>query len=239
MARTKPATKKASKRTPSNPKPKTASKAKQKAKATAKTTTPEAARPQVLGATVRDDSWMTRIRRNVVLKPGATTNSLLRVPVGDATQVIRSTVRLVADLPVGASSDVVWATGSSELTVHTAGLTFACDPGLVTIGVPVSCDQVPKAVVTVSLAVGTEAAPTGLLMSTFAVPQGPAAIVDVWAGAITAFAWEALLHLAQQLSAEVGVDASKQPLVPALVGAASGVLLVQPMARHDVFRGAS
>jgi hypothetical protein len=193
----------------------------------------------VLGAVVRDNSWMQRIGADEVLQPGATSNSLLRVPVADAQQVMLSTVRLVADLPVGSSPDVVWVSGGSELTVNTGGMTLACDAGLVSVGVPVSCDQVASAVVTVTLAVGTPDAPTGLLMSTFGVPQGPDLVVDLWADALTAFAWETVLHLTQQLSSQVGVDASKQPLVPGLIGAAAGLLLIQPMARHTLFQAAT
>lgn len=199
----------------------------------------DAARPQVLGAVVRDDSWLRRIRRNVALQPGATTNSPLTVPAADAQRVLRSTVRLVADLPGGAASDVVWVNGDSELVVHTAAVTLACDPGVVTVGLPVSCDQLSSAVVTVSLAVGTQDAPCGLLMATFGAPQGPAVVLDVWAEALTAFAWEAVLHLAQLLSGEVGRDASGLPLVPAIIGAAQGALLVQPMARHAVIGGST
>jgi hypothetical protein len=188
---------------------------------------------------VRDDSWMQRIRRGTVLQPGATSNGLLRVPVADAQRILRTTVRLVADLPVGSRLDVVWVNGGSELTVHTAALTLTCSPGMVTVGVPVSCDQAPQAVVTVTLVVGTAQSPSGLLMSTFTVPQGPAVVVDVWGEAVTAFAWEAVLHLAQQLSGQVGADATGRPLVPALIAADTGLLLLQPMARHDVFGAAS
>jgi hypothetical protein len=171
--------------------------------------------------------------------PGATSDGALRITSDEAQKLMLPTARLVADLPAGSRLEVVWVSGTSELTVDTAGLTFACDPGVVTIGVPVSCDQVASAVVTVSLAIGTAAAPSGLLMSTFTVPQGPAIIVDLWGEAITAFAWEVLLHLTQQLSGQAGVDKSGEPLVPALIAADADLLVIQPMARHNVIGAAT
>jgi hypothetical protein len=210
-----------------------------RAKATAAGSRPKRDdRLMILGALVRDDTWMRRISSDLVLHPGTPTDSYLRVPAKEAERILHSTVRVVADLPIAASTDVVWVSGDSELVVHTDGVRLGCDPGVVTISIPVSCDQVADgAVVDVPLAVGTEDAPSGLVMSTFTRPHGPELIVNLWADAITAFAWEALLHLTQQLSGEVGRDAENRPLVPATVGAARGELLIQPMARHELFGG--
>jgi hypothetical protein len=170
---------------------------------------------------------------------GATSDALLRIPSDEAQKLMLPTARLVADLPAGSRLEVVWVSGTSELTVNIAGLTFGCDPGVVTIGVPVSCDQVASAVVTVSLAIGTAAEPSGLLMSTFTLPQGPPLIVDLWGEAVTAFAWEVLLHLIQQLSGQAGVDRSGEPLVPALIAADTDLLVIHPMARRSVIGAAT
>jgi hypothetical protein len=189
--------------------------------------------PEVLGVAVRDNAWFRRLSQRIRLEPGAPAPDLLRVPDGDAERILRETVRLVADIPRGSSPEVVWVLGAGELIVHTAGMGLSCLTGQVTITVPVGCDQVPDgAQVQVPFAVGTEEAPSGLVMSTLARPAGPAVVVDAWSGSLVAFAWEALLHLAEQLCAAAGRDGAGRPLVPAYIGAARGVLLVQPMARH-------
>jgi hypothetical protein len=182
---------------------------------------------------LRDSAWFKRLSQRIRLEPRAPTPDLLRVPAGDAQRILRETVHLVADIPPLSSPEVVWVLGASELIVHTAGMGLSCLTGQVTVSVPVACDQMPDGTnVQVPFAVGTEEAPSGLVMSTLARPAGPAAVVDAWAGSLVAFAWEALLHLAQQLCAAAGHDGAGQPLVPAYIGAARGVLLVQPMARH-------
>jgi len=189
--------------------------------------------PEVLGVAVRDNAWFKRLSRGIKLKPGVPAPDLLKVPADDAQRILRQTARLVADIPPGSSPEVVWVLGASEVIVQTGGIGLSCRSGQVVITVPVSCDQLPKgAQVKVPFAVGTEEAPSGLVMSTLARPAGPAVVVDTWATSLVAFAWEALLHLAQQLCAEAGKDITGRPLVPALIGAVDGALLIQPMARH-------
>lgn len=195
--------------------------------------------PAALGSVVlRNASWLAKLGPRIQLSPGEVAPKALRVPVADANKILRSTVRLVANLPVGSSGDVVWTQGASELLVRTAGISLACAPGLVTIGLPVHCDQLGAragdAVIAVPLAVGSPDRDAGLVMSTLSRPSGPAEVVTVWSEALTAFAWEALLHLCQQLSAAVGNDRSGKKLVPVSIGADRNVLLVQPMARHDL-----
>ncbi|HEU4426505.1 MAG TPA: hypothetical protein VFR67_28530 [Pilimelia sp.] len=189
--------------------------------------------PQVLGVAVRDNAWFKRLRRDLRLAPGVPAPDLLKVPAPDAQRILRTTVRLVADIPRHSSPEVVWVLGASELIVHTDRLGLSCLTGQVTITVPVACDQMPDgAEIQVPFAVGTENAPSGLVLATLTRPAGPAVVVDSWAGSLVAFAWEALLHLAQQLCAAAGQDGAGRPLVPAYIGASRNVLLVQPMARH-------
>ena len=69
------------------------------------------------------------------------------------------------------------------------------------------------------------------LMSTLDVPVGPALIVTAWAGSLIAFAWEALLHLTEQLCASRGQDDAGRPFSPGYVAADRGVLFVQPVGR--------
>lgn len=165
----------------------------------------------------------------------AAASPVIRVPAALAQRTLRQTVRLVADLPRGSSPDVVWQDGANELLVHTGGIRLGCLPGLVTIGLPVSCDQLGEdALAEVPLGVGTANAPTGLVMSSLTRPTGPDLVVDVWAQALVAFAWEALVHLAQTLCAAAGVDPAKRPLVPGSIAAERDLLLIQPTARQRV-----
>ncbi|MEX2282229.1 MAG: hypothetical protein WEE89_07075 [Gemmatimonadota bacterium] len=184
---------------------------------------------------VRDISWMTTIAPGIRLVSGQPAPNLLRVPVGDVNRVLKATVRFVADLPKGSSGRVVWQQGESELAVRTDLIRIACATGLVTVTIPVSCDQLSKEeTVRVPLAVGTEQRPAGLVMSAFTQPSGPPIVTRVWSEALTAFAWESLIHLAQQLCAAVGNDSTGRALVPGSIGAAANLLLLQPMARHKL-----
>jgi hypothetical protein len=111
--------------------------------------------------------------------------------------------------------------------------TIACEPGLVTISLFVSCDEVRGAKrVDVPFAVGSPTRPSGLIMSTFDRVAAPAEIADTWSRSIIAFAWEALVTVATQLAAGVGRDSAKRPLVPATIAADRSVLLIGAMARN-------
>jgi hypothetical protein len=192
------------------------------------------------GLTGAQRRWWRPLPAGVRLATGTPAPAVLRVPVAAADQLLKQTVRLVADLPAKASGDVVWSHGDNELLVRTDAIALGCAPGLVTVAVPVSCDQMKKeALVTVPFAVGSAERAAGLVMSSFAQPAGPEIVVSLWADALTAFAWEAILHLAQQLSASVGKDGKGLALVPGSIAAERDLLLVQPMARHDLGRRAT
>jgi hypothetical protein len=213
-----------------------------RAASTARTrrTSARAATPAILqlpmgAVAVESLAWFEPLAGSARLTAGAAAPRLVRVPVAEANRLLLATVRLVADLPPRASGLFVWTQGSSELQVDAQGVQIACDVGLVTVRVPVACDQLAKpAAVLVPIAVGTPQKLAGLVMATFDRLAGPELVTALWSEAIAAFAWEALVHLAQQLSAAVGKDAAGRPLVPASIGADKGVLLVQPMARHDL-----
>jgi hypothetical protein len=180
-------------------------------------------------------SWLYLLPPGMLLTPGVVAPKPLVVPVGDANKLLAQTVRLVADLPAGVSGDVVWTRGTAELLVKTGGVKLACAPGVVTVAVPVSCDQLgPPATMHVALAVGSEDRPAGLVMSAFSRCAGPDVVGEQWSEALTAFAWEALLHLAQELCGATGKDKAGRPLVPASIAATKGALLLQPMARHEL-----
>lgn len=180
-------------------------------------------------------TWFQVVAAGVKLPPGTVAAHTLRVPVAAANRVLAATVRLVADLPAGSPGDVVWSRGEAELLVHTSGVSLACAAGLVSLSIPVACEELPQGgTVVVPIAVGSEERPAGLVMSAFARPLGPQIVTSVWSEALTAFAWEALLHLAQQLCGAAGHDQAGRVLVPASVGAARDVLVLQPMARNEL-----
>lgn len=157
------------------------------------------------------------------------------VPQGQVNRMIRAVVRVVADLPVGSTPDVVWSQPPHELLVRTDRTHAMLSSGLVVVRVRVGCDQVDgDQDIEIPLAVGTVDRPAGLVMSTFEELDGPTALIGVWSDAITAFAWETLLELCRRLAAAAGTDERGRPLIPGLVAATSAnKLLVHPMARHS------
>jgi hypothetical protein len=159
----------------------------------------------------------------------------MHIPQADANRLLRGFIRFVADISADASLDLVWHDGASELWVDAGSVDLTCANGLLTVGVTVSCDEISGPVrVTVPFATGSADSPRGLLMSTLNRVDAPALIADRWSDAIVAFCWEALLELAQRISAQAGDDDAGQPLIPGAVSAADGEFVVQPMARHDL-----
>jgi hypothetical protein len=193
-----------------------------------------APRPGRLLGVELDDVGFFRATRRRAIPPGTVLDGTVDVPEAAAQRLLRSIVRLVADIPAGSTPDVVWRLGRNELLVHTDTVELTCTSGLVRISFAVDCDQIAKpATVTVPIAVGTATAPTGLVMSTFSRVDGPPAVTDVWSDAISAFAWEALVELARKLCAELGRDDRGRPLIPVDIGAGTKLLIVTAMARHD------
>ncbi|CAA9303361.1 MAG: hypothetical protein AVDCRST_MAG61-1224 [uncultured Friedmanniella sp.] len=178
--------------------------------------------------------WLTKLPDADRLPPGKAAD-LLRVPEGTAGKLLQGVVRFVVDVPAGTNLTVVWQAGADELAVDAGSIGLECSRGLVTVSVLVGCDQLAEPVrVFVPLAVGTLQSPRGLLMSAFTRVEAPALVAEGWSDAITAFCWEALLELARRISAETGRDDEGQPLIPGLVAAERRLLLIGPMARHDL-----
>lgn len=187
------------------------------------------------GATIpiRNIDWFRTLAPGIRLPPGTVAPDLLRVPVKHAELVLRSVIHLVADIRADAPPTVVWVLGKDELLVLLDKTRLACAPGLVTVSLFVECDEVRGTQkVEVPFAVGSPTRPSGLIMSTFDRVAAPAPVADNWSASISAFAWEALVTLAQQLAAGVGNDASKRPLVPGTIAADADLLLVGAMARN-------
>ncbi|HYV45226.1 MAG TPA: hypothetical protein VFA20_10215 [Myxococcaceae bacterium] len=184
---------------------------------------------------LNDTRWWHALDPSLVLAPGTPAPQTLRVPVRSAIVLLRDASRTVANLPKDSPATVVWTQGDSELLVRLDGLSLSCAPGVVSVKVPVRCDQLSKdEAMSVIFGVGTTDRTTGLVMSTYAHAGGPDVVASVWSDALSAFGWECLLHLAQQLSASVGEDREGKKLVPGAIGAERDLLLVRPMARHDL-----
>lgn len=169
------------------------------------------------------------------LKPGERSPKKLTVPVKSIRSLIRTVGRVVSDLPADGGPNVVWTDGFNELGVRTDSVGLNVTTGLIRVSVTVDCDQLPKPVtVTVPFAVGTKDKVTGLVMTTFDVVEGPGAVVDIWADAVTAFCWECVLELVRAITAKLGKDGSGRALIPGSLAAAPNTLIIQPMARHKL-----
>jgi hypothetical protein len=131
---------------------------------------------------------------------------------------------------------VIWEQAGSELLVHLHRVRVAVLDGLILIGIPVETVETGRAEVTVAFAVGTPDRLAGMVATTEAKPRGPAAIVDLWAEALTAFAWQTLLDVVERLAARTGVDLDGEPLLPGALVADKGRLGLIPQAAH-VFEG--
>lgn len=182
----------------------------------------------LLGLDVGGAAWLPRA---VGLSSG-TAKRWTTVPARAANAMLPEVARLVADLPLRTTPEVLWTAGASELLVRTDQTRITCNLGIVGVDVAVACDQVRgEATVSVPFATGTERETRGLYLSTFEKPSGPPAVVDVWSDALIAFAWECLLTLAAHVSAAAGKDGSGRPLVPGAIASARGAFLVLPMVR--------
>ncbi len=157
-----------------------------------------------------------------------------RVPQDELHRLAPESARLVADLPAGRAR-VVWQLGASELLVETGEVTIECGDGLVTVVVPVRCDELPAPdVVRVTFAVGSRRRAAGLVMATSARPTGSELVLAIWSDALVAFSHETLIHLAQQVAARHGDDKAGRARIPASVVSIPGVLLVGSMDRHTI-----
>jgi hypothetical protein len=137
------------------------------------------------------------------------------------------------DLP----SVVIWELGASALAVNVGEIATAVEEGVVTVAIPVVCDQVPRrGRVRVTFAVGSPDRPAGLLAATTQAPEGPPIVIDLWGEALVALAWQALLDSAAGVAAQAGVDTDGTPLVATALAAGKDRVEVIPQARHPFDR---
>ena len=179
--------------------------------------------------------------------PPGTPVEPLPVTARRGTGLVRAAVRGAAAAALGRRSTdppldaVVWTDGADSLLVLLDTVRLSTAGGVVTVSLDVACDQLrvgrrtPQARVEIDLVVGTEERPAGLLAAA-TTPRGPAVVVDRWADALVALAWQALLDTAAALSAEAGTDVDGTPLIPSRWSASKRGIAVGPQARHPFDR---
>jgi hypothetical protein len=152
----------------------------------------------------------------------------------------RLVARQISGLPTQAAAGeagvVVWTQGDDELAVLVNEVVVTTAQGAIAIDIPVRCDQVGTATVRVRFATGSDARPAGFVAATDERPLGPAAVVDVWGEALTAFAWHIMLTTTAKLADASGRDADGAGLIPVGVRAAEAGVVVVAMARHTFDR---
>ena len=120
----------------------------------------------------------------------------------------------------------------SELLVHVGRTTLTLADGLVLVRVPVMCREVGSTVVEIPFAVGSKERPAGMIAATEDHPRGDERLMALWGEPLVAFAWRALLKVASQTAASVGVDEDGNGLIPIALSASPDGLVVQTLARH-------
>ena len=132
---------------------------------------------------------------------------------------------------------VLWEEGADALLLEVAGIDVQLGDGLVSISIPVRCDQLPESrgVVLVDFVLGTPERPTGLLAAA-TEPRGPREVVRRWGDALTALAWQAVLDASGGVAGAAGVDRDGAVLVPAALTASRAGIGVLAQARHEIDR---
>ncbi|CAH0137422.1 hypothetical protein SRABI26_00388 [Arthrobacter sp. Bi26] len=129
-------------------------------------------------------------------------------------------------------TEAVWVKGESQLVVGLTGFEVTTGDGLLTVVVPVRCDQTGRARVSVTFVTGTDKHPAGVYAATHRRPQGPAMIIETWGENLVAYAWQCLLGLVAGVAGAVGKDNRGNILVPAEMTVNADGITVVPMARH-------
>jgi hypothetical protein len=132
----------------------------------------------------------------------------------------------------GAPGTVIWQLQGHELEVFVSQVQVKLDDGLIAVSIPVSCDQVESTIVQVPFAIGSKAAPAGMIAVTEQTPRGPDTIVKVWGEALVAFAWHTLLTVLTKIAGLAGVDADGAGLIPAAITAGTDGVRILTQARQ-------
>jgi len=137
-----------------------------------------------------------------------------------------------ASIPAGAAGVVIWQLHGHELEVFVSQVQVKLDDGLISVSIPVSCDQTKPVIVQVPFAMGRKAAPAGMIVATEESPRGPDIIVKVWGESLVAFAWHTLMTVLTKIAARAGVDADGAGLIPAAISAGTDGVRILTQARQ-------
>ena len=134
-------------------------------------------------------------------------------------------------------SSVLWQEGPDALMIDVARLEVRVGDGLVTVAIPVFCDQLPRGrgVVEVDFVVGSPERPTGLLAAA-TEPRGPRVVIRRWGEALTALAWQSILGSIGGIAAAAGIDRDGASLIPTALTATPAGLGILVQARHEMDR---
>ncbi|MCK0126069.1 hypothetical protein MWU76_16885 [Gelidibacter sp. F2691] len=141
-----------------------------------------------------------------------------------------------AAVKLAGEKQTVWVLGDSEMLVFVNRVALKTEHGRILVHIPVKTDQTDDVMITVPFAVGSEKRPAGMMASAPMRPIGPEAIVEIWADALTAFAWGAVLTMAEVLASRAGQDTDRQGLIAFNLLAGSDGLSIGTMARHGFDR---
>ena len=148
--------------------------------------------------------------------------AVVALDVIEATKRYRGELRHALAADAAAPVDeVVWVDADAELLVRADRANLSFDDGIVLVGLPVFSEQTGDAEVEVPFAMAGAEGSTGLVMATQTRPRGPDAVVDRWAEALVAVAWDALVRLAVR---------AVEPELPAVISATVDGLTVVPSA---------
>ena len=179
------------------------------------------------------------------LSPGAVGPSIqikpneVRTLIAIAAQqsVLEAAGARVPSDPQQLPSSVLWQEGPAALLVDLAHIDVRVGSGLITVSIPVRCDQLPdeRGVVDVDFVVGTPDRPTGLLAAA-TDPRGPRVVIRRWGEALTALAWQSVLSSIGGVAAANGIDRDGASLIPVALTATAGALNLLVQARHEMDR---
>ena len=164
--------------------------------------------------------------------PAGTVGPEIPIDPGSFARLFASAASQGISGPAGAPATVVWQLHDHELQVFVSQVQVKLDDGLISVSIPVSCDQVTSAIVQVPFAIGSKAAPAGMIAATEQAPRGPDVIVKVWGEALVAFAWHTLLTVLTKIAGRVGVDADGAGLIPAAITAGTDGVRILTQARQ-------
>lgn len=179
------------------------------------------------------------------LKPGAVGPSIQIKPneartliaIAARESVLEAAGARIPSDPQQLPSSVLWQEGPAALMVDLALIDVRVGTGLITVSIPVRCDQLPgeRGVVDVDFVVGTPDRPTGLLAAA-TEPRGPRVVIRRWGEALTALAWQSVLSSVGGVAAASGRDRDGALLIPAALTATPGALNILVQARHEMDR---